>query len=54
MKLKFNNGKFKILIFGDIHENEDYKTSLNFKDMRKLMNAALDEYSPDLCVLLLP
>ncbi len=52
MKLKFNNGKFKILLFGDVHECEDYKTSLNFKDMRKLMNAALDEYKPDLCVFL--
>lgn len=50
--LKFNNGKFKILIFGDIHECEDYKTSPNFKDMQKLMNAALDEYKPDLCVLM--
>ena len=52
MKLKFNNGKFKILLFGDIHEYHDYKTSLNFKDMQKLMNAALDEFKPDLCVLL--
>ncbi|MBQ7837597.1 MAG: metallophosphoesterase [Clostridia bacterium] len=52
MKLKFNEGKFKILLFGDIHENHDYKTSLNFKDMQKLMNAALDEFKPDLCVLL--
>lgn len=52
MKLKFNNGKFKILLFGDIHEYGDYKTSPNFKDMRKLMNAALDEYKPDLCVFL--
>ncbi len=53
MKLKFNSeGKFKILLFGDIHEHEDYKTSLRFKDMQKLMNAALDEYKPDLCVLL--
>lgn len=53
MKLKFNSeGKFKILLFGDIHEHEDYKTNLRFKDMQKLMNAALDEYKPDLCVLL--
>ncbi len=50
--LKFNNGKFKILIFGDLHEKEDYKTSPNFKDMQKLMNASLDEYSPDLCVFM--
>lgn len=53
MKLKFNpDGKFKILLFGDIHEDGDYKTNLRFKDMHKLMNAALDEYKPDLCVLL--
>lgn len=52
MKLKFNNGKFKILLFGDIHENGDYEGNPRFKDMHKLMNAALDEYKPDLCVLL--
>lgn len=53
MKLKFNaDGKFKILLFGDIHEYDDYETSLKFKDMQKLMNAALNEYKPDLCVLL--
>ncbi len=52
MKLKFNNGKFKILLFGDIHEHYDYKTNPRFKDMQKLMNAALDEFKPDLCVLL--
>lgn len=50
--LKFNNGKFKILIFGDMHEKEDYETSLRFKDMQKMMNAALEEYKPDLCVLM--
>lgn len=53
MKLKFNSdGKFKILLFGDIHEDGDYEGNPRFKDMHKLMNAALDEYSPDLCVLL--
>lgn len=53
MKLKFNSdGKFKILLFGDIHEHYDYKTNPKFKDMQKLMNAALDEFKPDLCVLL--
>ncbi len=52
MKLKFKNGKFKILLFGDIHEHYDYKTNPRFKDMQKLMNAALDEFKPDLCVLL--
>ncbi|MBE6770906.1 MAG: hypothetical protein E7547_02015 [Ruminococcaceae bacterium] len=53
MKLKFNSdGKFRILLFGDIHETDDYETSLKFKDMQKLMVAALEEYKPDLCVLL--
>ncbi len=53
MKLKFNSdGKFKILLFGDIHEKDDYKTNPKFKDMQKLMIAALDEYKPDLCVFL--
>ena len=53
MRLKFNSdGKFKLLLFGDIHEHYDYKTNPRFKDMQKLMNAALDEYKPDLCVFL--
>ncbi|MEE1138116.1 MAG: metallophosphoesterase [Acutalibacteraceae bacterium] len=53
MKFRFNSdGKFKILLFGDIHEHTDYKTNPRFKDMQKLMNAALDEFKPDLCVLL--
>ena len=52
MKLKFKDGKFKILLFGDIHEHYDYKTNPRFKDMQKLMVAALDECKPDLCVLL--
>ncbi len=53
MKLKFNSdGKFKILLFGDIHETGDYEGHPKFKDMQKLMIAALDEYNPDLCVLL--
>ena len=34
MKLKFNeNGKFKILLFGDLHENYDYAESPKFRDM---------------------
>lgn len=53
MKFRFNkDGKFRILLFGDIHEHYDYATNPKFKDMHKLMNAALDEYKPDLCVLL--
>ncbi len=51
--LKFNDrGKFGILLFGDIHEKEDYATSPKFRDMQKLMNAALDKYKPELCVFL--
>ena len=51
--LKFGeNGKFSMLLFGDIHEKEDWKTNPKFKDMNKLMNAALDEFRPDICVLL--
>lgn len=53
MKLKFNSdGKFRILLFGDIHEHTDYKTNPKFKDMQKLMNAAVEEFKPDLCILL--
>ena len=53
MKLRFNeNGKFNILLFGDIHESGDYKSNPKFADMHKMMNAALDEFKPDLCVLL--
>ncbi len=53
--LKFReNGEFKILLFGDLHETDDYKAEgrLRFKDMQKLMTAALKEYQPDLCVWL--
>ncbi len=51
--LKFNeNGKFGMLLFGDLHEKEDYLTSPKFRDMQKLMKAAVDKYKPDLCVLL--
>lgn len=52
MKFRFKDDKFKILLFGDIHEHYDYKTNPRFKDMNKFMNAALDELKPDLCVLL--
>lgn len=51
--LKFNgDGRFGILLFGDLHEYKDYKTSPCFKDMQKLMVASIDHYKPDLCVLL--
>ncbi len=51
--LRFNSdGKFGMLLFGDLHEKPDYKTSPNFRDMQKLMNAALDEFRPEICVFL--
>ena len=48
------DGKFGILLFGDIHVHSDYNGEgrLKFNDMQKLMVASLDEYKPDLCVLL--
>lgn len=46
------DGTFRILLFGDLHETVDYAESPAFRDMQKLMNAALDRYQPDLCVLL--
>lgn len=51
--LKFrNDGKFGILLFGDLHMHSDYKTNPKFTDTEKLMVAAVDEFRPDLCVLL--
>ena len=51
--LKFNkNGEFKILLFGDLHEKDDYESNPKFKDMQKLMRAALEQYNPDICVFL--
>ena len=46
------DGTFRILLFGDLHEHADYAASPAFRDMQKLMNAALDRDRPDLCVLL--
>ena len=47
-----SDGTFRILLFGDLHEHADYAESPKFRDMQKLMNAALDADRPDLCVLL--
>lgn len=52
LMFKFDNGKFGILLFGDPHVHDNYKDAAYFRDMQKLANAALDEFKPDLCVLL--
>lgn len=46
------NGKFTILCFGDLHEsnNFDGEGKVRFNDMKALMEAALNEFQPDLCV----
>lgn len=46
-ELRFTNGKFKIMIFTDIHENNTSNGCA-----RQIMREALDKYSPDLVVLL--
>ncbi len=53
--LQFNkNGKFTVLCFGDLHENIDFDGdgAVRFGDMHALMEAALDECKPDLCVFM--
>lgn len=53
--LKFNSdGKFTILALGDVHHKTTYKTEnkLKYEDTMALLNAALDEYKPDLCVFM--
>ena len=50
--LKFNeNGKFRYCSSATCTSNMT-TPSPEAKDMQKLMNASLDRYSPDLCVLL--
>lgn len=55
-KLRFSpDGKFKILCLGDLHERDDYACAdgrARTDDYLKLINAALDEYRPDLCVFM--
>lgn len=51
--LQFNqNGKFTIMCFGDMHEsnNFDSEGKVRFGDAKALMEAALEEFHPDLCV----
>ncbi len=59
-QLKFKDGKFKIMLFGDLHEfisenaekEKGPKGKFKTPDMLKLMNKALDELKPDMVVLL--
>ncbi|MBQ7549381.1 MAG: metallophosphoesterase family protein [Clostridia bacterium] len=53
--LKFNNGKFKILLFGDLHESYDMSgenAAAKSEDASNLMSKALDELKPDMVILL--
>ncbi len=53
--LKFKNGKFKIMLLGDLHESYNEKNSegkIKSADMSKLMTKAINELQPDLVVLL--
>ena len=55
-QLEFNeNGKFDILLFGDLHENNDLSTpkrKAEVEDMLLLMETSLKTLKPDLVVLL--
>lgn len=51
--LKFKNGRFKIMVVGDLHESYDTKGSENqvkSADMTKLLVRAVGELKPDLVV----
>ena len=51
--LKFNeNGKFTVMAFGDTHMDDIFSKEgqKKYNDMLALHYAALDEFSPDLCV----
>ncbi len=53
--LKFNNGKFKIMVVGDLHESYNEKGSenkLKSADMSKLLTKAVAELEPDLVVFM--
>lgn len=54
-ELKFNNGEFKILSVGDLHENMKLDTHLKRKkreDMHNLIKTGIYAFKPDLIVLL--
>ena len=53
--LKFKDGKFKILLLGDLHEHYDMHSdnaALQADDMTRLMTKAVNELNPDLVVYL--
>ena len=55
-QLKFNkDGKFRILCFGDLHEDNNFDTPNDckkFEDMQLLMKTAVKKYKPDLAVFM--
>ncbi|MBR2876262.1 MAG: metallophosphoesterase [Clostridia bacterium] len=54
-ELKFNNGKFKIMVLGDIHERlviESREDELKQRDAHKLFEMGMKAFQPDLVVLL--
>ncbi len=55
-QLKFNaDGKFRILLFGDLHEKDDITSpegKARFNDMQLLMKTAVAELKPDLAVFM--
>ena len=55
-QLKFDsNGKFRMLLFGDLHEPCIFDTPndrARFHDMQLLMKTAVKTLKPDLCVLM--
>ena len=54
-QLKFKDGKFKIMVLGDIHERlviDNIENELKQKDAHKLFEAGVKKLKPDLVVLL--
>lgn len=55
MELKFNNGKFRIMSLGDLHENmfaDDRNSRKRTDDMHNLIKMGILAFKPDLIVLL--
>jgi len=55
-QLKFSNdGKFRIMCFGDLHEANEFDTpteKAKFEDMQLLMKTAIERLKPDLAVFM--
>lgn len=55
-QLKFNSdGKFRIICFGDLHEENEFETEnhyARFNDMQLLMKTAVERLRPDLAVFM--